>query len=1080
MKCRIAGQVLLWAVSFAWMVSTAAAQVTTGTCLGTVTDQAGALVAGASIELTDTGTGFQRSVLSGEDGGYVIENLKPGKYHIAASKPGFKKQTIEGVVIQVAQRARVNIAMQVGSVTELVTVQGQAPIIQTEHASVGTVVDRTQVLELPLNGRQFIQLATLTPGVFSSGGSPAGGNVSANAMSNQSNNIMLDGILNWQFGSGDQNFSPSIDMIEEFKILTNSYDAEYGLSGGAQVSLITKRGANTYHGSAYYFGRRDAFDARPFFQPGALPPFSRNSFGGSIGGAIPRSKKDFFFFNYEGLREDVGLTLVRSFPTPALKSGDFSGVSTIIFDPATLDPATGLRQPFPGNIIPANRISPVTKFFMDRYWPDPTESGIANNWVGNPDQTTRNNQYSIRYDRDFSEKDSVTFRYTYNLIHKNLPVGLIGVASGVPGTGEEGDFNGTNVKIASTHIFSPTSVNTLNLGFSRYMQLRVRDDQDQGLIAQSGMQGVNQAEDGIPSLNVSGWTNISGSWISPGHNSFNNYVVDDIFSKIAGKHSLKFGGGLTYIRFPQNQSILTTPTLNFGPRYTTAGTSQPGDQFNALADFLLGTANSASIWNNPVVLDARGKWIYAFVQDNWTASKSLTLTFGVRYEIYSAPYDKGDRMTAIDLDTGLRVFAGSVPNLPGTPPNSVTAESLGFPRNLEFPTKYNRFYPRAGFAWRMFGSDKTVLRGGFGIYGNWNTIDAQINMAIGAPFVPQVSIACNPDIPCIDAANPTVSTVILPTTGGAAASKTNTTPYTMVNSLGISHQLSGTLGFEIGYVANMGRHDVFRPNLNQPVPGPGPVAPRRPYPQFSAINSPVTWGTNRYDSLQASVRKNHDATGLTLIGSYAWSHAIGNACSGPQQAECFNIRDIRNFKADTGSTPYDRRHVLSLSWVYELPWGKGKPLLHDTRGALNQLIGGWKFGGIASFNTGTPLTPSDIVDVSNAGNSRPDLIGDPNNGPRTIQQWFNTSAFQRAPQFTFGTSGVGIIKGPGYQNFDLALYKDVVIGESKRVEFRAEFFNAFNHTNFGNPSTAFGSAGFGTISSSGPARQIQFGARFDF
>jgi hypothetical protein len=1063
------------------------AQVTTSAIVGFVVDQTNASIPGVHVTVVDIATGFQRDVITGDDGSYAVEDLKPGNYDIVASKTGFKQARVRAVTLEVTQRARINISLDVGSVTEHVQVSGQAPIIQTDQASVGNVVSSTQVLELPLNGRQFIQLATLSPGVYASGGSVTGGSVSANGMSNQSNNIMIDGVMNWETGINRQNFSPSLDLIQEFKIQTNTYDAEYGLSGGAQISLSTKRGGNTYHGSLFYFGRSGSLAARPPFQAGPLPPFSQREFGGSFGGHVPRSKKDFFFFNFEGFRQRQGLTVLRSFPTDNLRGGDFSSVPTIIYDPSTLDPTTGRRQPFPRNVIPSNRLSSVDQFFM-QFWPSvPAGSPEVNNSVLNPDQTQNSNQYSIRYDRDFSEKNTLTLRYTYNQTPVLLPLGNNNGATGVPSLAEFGNFNGTNTNIGWTHLFNSTTLNTLKFGYSRFFQGRQNESTGKHYISQAGMLGIVRETDGIPTFNLAGWTQIADNALSPIHQAFNNFTLDDIVTMVRGSHSIKFGGGGVYNRVVSNLSQFTRPTFSFSPRYTTSAVGANGDQYNALADFLLGDTGSVSITNNNKVQNWLSYWISSFVQDAWTVSRSLTLTYGIRYEIYSSPYDSQGRSVAIDLATGHFVFPQSVPTLPGTPANSVTAESAGYPRNhLQFPVQYDHVAPRLGFAYRLFGKDTWVLRGGYGIFYNWITTQVTSSLGAGAPFAPTYSIACNASIPCVDMANPLATTITGPIVSGAAASKANTIPYVEQYSLGLAHQFSPTLGVEISYVGNVGRNNLLNINLNQPVPGPGPIAPRRPYPQFSSLVSPVTEGISNYNALQISGRKTYDRLGLTFQGNYSWGHALGTAASGPEFADQQPFRDVRHLNADYGPTFYDRRHILTFSWVYALPIGNGKVLAHGASGVINQVIGGWKVGGITTFQTGDYLTPSDIVDISNTGGgARPNVICNPNNQSRPtraaeIHKWFNTGCFVRAQQFTFGDSSSGIIEGPHYLDFDLSIYKDFVIGESRRLEFRGEFFNAFNHPNLGDPAVAYGASNFGTISSSNPARQIQLGIRFDF
>ena len=487
---------------------------------------------------------------------------------------------------------------------------------------------------------------------------------------------------------------------------------------------------------------------------------------------------------------------------------------------------------------------------------------------------------------------------------------------------------------------------------------------------------------------------------------------------------------------------------------------------------------------NPLEADWRSHTISGFVQDNWNVSPRLTVNAGLRYDVYTRPFDTQDRFAAFDAVTQVNVYPGSVPDLPGVPAGSVVAETLGYPRNLQFPTTYNNFGPRVGAAWRPFG-ERTVLRGGYGLFYNWLVIDSATTLALGPPWVPSTGIACNPDVPCVTATQP-FSTTAVPSLSGNVANKTNRTPYVHQFSLGFQQELARTLALEVSYVGNASRNNLIRMNINQPAPGPGPLAPRRPFPQYSSLTDILTVGTAHYDSLQVNLRKRYDALGLVFLGSYAWGHALGDSISGPQINEGQPLRDFRNFRAEYGNTLYDLRHIGSFSWMYELPFGRGKPLASNVGDLANAIIGGWWIEGIVSLRSGYYLTPSDIVDVSNAGNGRPDVVGDPNDRQHSSRSdatktWFNTSAFQRAPQYTFGNAGTGIIQGPGYSNLDLALHKRVSIGDGVRLQFRVEAFNALNHPNLGNPSTAFGAANFGEISSIvGSARSLQFGVRLEF
>ena len=1092
--------------------STLAAQVTTGTILGTVTDQTAARLPGVEVLVTNVGTGSEHTILTDEEGSYRVGSLEPGEYTVRALLPGFKLKTVRGIVLQVNQIARIEIELVVGEATEEVTVVGGQPVIETDHATVGEVIDSKQVLELPLNGRKFLQLATLTPGVQRLDMNPSaalydesGGLFSANGLGAGANTTILDGVINTEFGAGRQAFSPSLDMIQEFKIQTNVYDAAFGLSGGAQVNVITKRGTRDYHGSLFFFHRNDNLDARPFFQIGELPEFRRSQFGGSLGGPIPGSDKDFFFFAYEGKRIGRGLTIPVSVPTAALKAGDFSGTSTVIYDPLTLDPTTGQRQPFAGNIIPEDRIVPQAKFIRG-LWPVPQLPGITNNFVGSPNFTNDGDQYSIRYDREFSQQDSVNFRWTFqdDLSHNPRPRPQV---PPVPGFGSNLNIPGTNINGTWTHTFNPTTLNSVSFGFSRFW--RTGDNsttaEDAGVRIGAGIHGPlsgpeffegaqisgvapDRQKAGIPRINIRGWQNIADDTFAPVSAKWDTFVISDTFSKHMGKHSWKVGFDFVtdpiLVEFEAN----TRGNIAFTPRFTTSAVGATGDQFNSFADFLLGQVSSSSFFGDMLFEDLVQSWYMFYIHDDWRVHPDLTINLGLRYEIWQRMTEKQDRLVAIDLATQQFVFAGSVPTLPGTPSNSVAAASLGYSRNMAMGTDLNDFAPRFGFAWRIFGTNDTVLRGGYGVFYNWVTQNTTQAMAFGPPWVPRISIASELDVPAVSFANPYgTSDIIGPSSSGRVALGQETrTPYLQQYSLSLDRALTSRLGVEIAYVGNAGRKNFMNFNFNQPFPGSEPLISRRPFPDFVGLSGTPTWGSNHYDSLQVKVRKEPGPEGLVLLGAYTWGKAIGTSTAGPNFTAGSNpIRDTRNWKADAGPLAFDTRQILSFSWVYELPFGRGKPLAGNVTSVAEKIIGGWKFAGITLFQSGHPLTPFDVFDTSTAGGSRPHAIGDPNDQSHPtkdskIKRFFNTDAFARAADFSFGNAGTGIIESPGLQIWDLSVYKDFYLEDDKWLQFRVEFFNAFNNVNLGNPGTVFGTGNFGVIGSSGDARQIQFGLRFNF
>ena len=1082
----------------------ALAQEAQGVIVGIVQDKTRAVVPGVEVTVTDVGQARSRVTITGDAGNYRVGNLDPGEYEIRASLVGFETTVLTGIVLQVGQIARIPITLSVGEVSQELTVESVSPIIQTDHATVGEVIDTTKVTELPLNGRDFYQLATLTPGVVANTQDQVGvfahtgTSISANGIGPQSTNVMVDGIQNVEFGAGRLAFTPSIDLIQEFQIVTNVYDAEFGGTPAAQINMATKRGSLDYHGSLFYFRRSDALDARNFFETGALPPFEREQFGGSLGGHVPGSEKDFFFFVYEGQRQARGLTLRASVPPVALRNGDFGEFGTTIYDPMTTDPATGERQPFPNNVIPANRITPQAAY-ISSLWPEPTLPGTVANFVANPDRLRNFDQWSIRYDRDLTDADSIMVRFTRN---KNSYLEPQPRAFTLPVNGfrQNQTFVGPNWKAGWTRTISPTTLNSFNIGYSKFDQCRDSEATDPELFGcggphgpltgpeffeNSGIQGVSpeaQRAD-IPRIRVSGWNDIATSTFAPVASKEPHYQINNVFSKVEGNHSWKAGVDILDSFFELNFEARTRGRIDFASRFTTASVGSPGNEFHSFADFLLGQVNFSNLFGNALFQEIELTWWSFFIQDDWSVHPDVTLNLGLRYEIFQRPVERGNRVVAFDLATEQFVFPGSVPNLPGTPPNSVTADSLGYSRTLQHDTDRNDYGPRLGFAWRIGGDNSTVLRGGFGVFYTWFVEDMQVGQGFGPPFVPQASNRSDPDRPAATFEAPFAGSAAATVRPSGVAVKDNNTGYLYQYSLGLDRALTPTLGFEISIVGNAARKMLRSHNYNQAIPGPAPISERVPFPQYGSLTARQSWANGSYSGPQMKLRKDFSG-GLMGLVSYTWGRAIGHVVPGAAFRQQPN-RNHNNWKADYGPTQWDIPQILSLSWVWDLPVGRGKPVGKDLTGVANAIFGGWKFGGIANFQAGNKFTVGDIFNNSNAGGSRPDMISNPNgvshgSNASKIAQFFKTSAFVRAPRYTFGNTGVGVVSGPGLGIWDLSLYKDIHVGEGMRAQFRVEFFNAFNKANFFNPNGAFGSSSFGVISRTRDARQIQWGLRFDF
>jgi Carboxypeptidase regulatory-like domain/TonB dependent receptor-like, beta-barrel len=1025
-------------------LGTMSGQTTRGTILGSVTDQAGAVVSEANVTLTQIGTGFTRKVVTNADGNYIVPSLLPGKYRIQAEKEGFQTKVINEIELNVEARLQVDISLSVRGAEEKVEITSEAPLVESSSPSLGQVINNKAVEELPLNGRNFLQLVLLSAGSAPLGtrSDTAGFNrpsVNISGGRESSNQFTIDGVFNNAVHFGGLNLQLSVDAIQEFKVQRNTFNAEFG-QGTANVNVASKTGTNHFHGTVFEFLRNDVLDARQFFDE-KVPPFRQNQFGASFGGPIIKDKT-FFFGNYEGFRRRRANTLLATLPTAKQLSGDFSGGAPV------RDPLTG--QPFSGNLIPQDRISALTKRIIP-VLPQLSVGG-ANNFRTAPSSINDFDQFTVRGDHRFSSSDSIFARYSLIDIEIFNPGITVLSGSGVTDLAH-------NAAIQWTHTFSPAVLNEFRLGFNRNLQNRLQE----GAGGENILQFRNALNDpinaGLPIIALAGFTAFGSFPTNPEIVGGNVYQFDDTLTWVRGNHALKFGVDYRHVHFPHTPGLFTRGQFVFQGLATG----------NPVADFLLG---------HPFVTLGAGKVATAFatiphfnwfVQDDWKLSPRLTLNLGLRYERIGAVTDRyRGYFSTFDEATGQLVTGADMKRL-----------GLVNPDN-------NDFSPRFGFAWQPFGKSHTVIRGGYGVYYDVKPINER-QFGLGIDLAWQQIV----DTGLLLGLRPAVQwDNLFPASAGVglgilADDPRARTPYVQQYSLGIQRELPGNFLVEAAYVGSVGRKLNIRVDINQarlPITPNEPLAQRRPYPNFGSIWTDKNIAISNYNSFQLRVEKRFSKN-LYLLGVYTYSKSLDTG-----SLSIDSPQDRQNIRAEYGLSVFDQRQRFVFSSIYQLPFGKGQKYLGSLGGFPNALLSGWQVTSIVTFASGNPLTIAAAGSLTNTGCQgcvqRANLVG-PDNGnlpssERRVERWFNTSAFVLAPPSTFGNSGRNIVIGPGVNNFDLSLIKDIKITEDMTIQFRTEFFNAFNHTQFFDPVTDPTSPAFGRITLARPAREIQFGLKFIF
>lgn len=1060
----------------------ALAQNTTGAITGLVRDPSGAVVAGARVTARNEATGLIRTAETSGEGLYRVALLPAGTYSVSVEKEGFKTQIQTGVRIEILQVRTVDFQLELGAVTDRITVETAAPLLETETSQAGEVIKGEQVVSLPLSARQFLQLAFLTPMAI-----PATGDFRSTEINRESpmpaaagqrpeqNNYQIDGIDNRESGRNGLALSASVDAISEFRVQTGLAPAEFGRGGGVIINVATKSGTNDFHGSLYEFVRNDKFDARPFFS-NRVNPLKRNQFGGSLGGPIQRNRL-LFFGNYEGFREAAtGNPPVGRVLTESERQGIFA--STIV------DPLNN-RAPFPNNTVPRSRIDRISAGVVELLPLPNNPQDPARNFVFNSVPSGRTNRdYAVgRLDYNASAQDTIYGRYLFNEEKFLTP----------PTLPEPANSGGRNVRLRAqsasinwNRVLTPHHVNTFTVGYTRYANsLGTRNSFRKDLITPLGITNTLAAVDPLfwaaPSVSVAGY--LFPSEVTPNYRTMNNYQLQESLLWNRGRHTVKLGVDLrnirTYMFYTGGNGSFT-----FANRYTN----------DNAADFLLGYASTVSKTARASLWNSRLAYAGAFIQDDWKLTPRLTLNIGLRYEVESALKQSDNGGLGFDVAAGEMLVSSKAKNIAAIKDFYQRIRPDVRVRYVDAVTPYdadtNNWQPRIGFAYSL--RTRTVIRAGYGIYFDSPQMPS---LASTNDFAPNT-------LRPIWTGDPRTPTISWNPEGATAAEETlRNAPLTIFPFLSrqfrygkiqqwnfsVQHQFSPTLVLEALYQGAGGVNLLVFDNINFRAPGPGNVQTQLPYPQFARIQAEDVWGRSWFHGLGLKLEQ-RPARGLSYLIAYTWSKSLDLASTlntAPLWTDPFNRNTAK------GPSDFNAPHRFSAAYEYRLPIGRNRALFGGVTGAADKLVSGWGVRGMTFFQTGLPQSPSMALSRTGicaaACTARPDRVGDGNlpKSERTIQRFYDINAFRLlspgGADRRVGNAGRNILVSAGVNNFDLQLFKDTQIREGHTLEIRWEMFNAFNHTQWGPAGTNLEApAQFGVISSTRAPRIMQFVVRYAF